>query len=326
MLKRFFPKDVFPLISVGILALMLTALAYINMTNGQRIVAGVLCVALLILLALIYRRIVQATSIIRNSGLLNFVVTEPSLIELLHLLIDEASDQNNLKYSAALANTQAEIDALQSQINPHFLYNTLDSIRGQALIDNSPIVADMTEALSIIFRYSISRQGNLVTLHDELRCIEKYLMIQQFRFAGKFRFEKQLDESLLGCLIPRLTLQPIVENAIYHGLESKNTDGIIKIVLYRCGSYMVVQVRDNGVGMSEMQLLTLNEKLQSDTSMPLRLSQKGSGIALCNVNRRIRLVFGTNFGIIAHSTPDIGTDMEVILPILYEDGAVEGRP
>lgn len=236
----------------------------------------------------------------------------------LEQMLHESSLSKRREVSTALADTQAEIDALQSQINPHFLYNTLDAIRGQALIDDSPVIADMTEALSILFRYSISRTGNLVTLREEFRCIEKYLMIQQFRFSGKFQYVRDVDPNLLSCLIPRLTLQPIVENAIYHGLETRPEGGIITLSLEQSGGYLVIRVSDNGIGMTESQLLAINEKLRVSTlvSVPLS-SKKGSGIALGNVNRRIRLTFGDEYGLSVSSAPNIGTDVEILLPITH---------
>ena len=241
-----------------------------------------------------------------------------SFSEQLEQMLHESSATKRREVSTALADTQAEIDALQSQINPHFLYNTLDAIRGQALIDDSPVIADMTEALSILFRYSISRTGNLVTLREEFRCIEKYLMIQQFRFSGKFQYVRDVDPNLLSCLIPRLTLQPIVENAIYHGLETRPEGGIITLSLEQSGGYLVICVSDNGIGMTESQLLAINEKLRVSTlvSVPLS-SKKGSGIALGNVNRRIRLTFGDEYGLSVSSAPNIGTDVEILLPITH---------
>ena len=197
-----------------------------------------------------------------------------SFSEQLEQMLHESSATKRREVSTALADTQAEIDALQSQINPHFLYNTLDAIRGQALIDDSPVIADMTEALSILFRYSISRTGNLVTLREEFRCIEKYLMIQQFRFSGKFQYVRDVDPNLLSCLIPRLTLQPIVENAIYHGLETCPEGGIITLSLEQSGGYLVIRVSDNGIGMTESQLLAINEKLRVSTLVSVPLSSK----------------------------------------------------
>lgn len=239
------------------------------------------------------------------------------LIARLNLALDESSAVGRQRYTAVIADTQAEMGALQSQINPHFLYNTLDAIRGQALMDGSEVIADMTEALSVLFRYSISREGGMATLQEELRSVEKYLMIQQFRFNHKLTFVREVDDTLLGCLIPRLSLQPIVENAVFHGLETREERGEIRLQLTRTGGCLVVRVRDNGVGMSAEQVVALNAKLRTraDDTLPAP-DGKHSGIALTNVNRRIWLTFGEAYGVHIFSTPGVGTDVELLLPCI----------
>lgn len=262
----------------------------------------------------------SAETVVYNSSLLSADERQLSMAEQFRHVVTEAGDSTRQKVTTALADKQAEVTALQSQINPHFLYNTLDSIRGQALIDGSMVIADMAEALSVIFRYSISRTGSLVPIREEIRCIEKYMMIQQFRFSGKFSFQRELDESLLGCLIPRLTLQPIVENAIFHGLEAREEGGIVTVRLERCGDYLVIRVSDNGVGISESQLLKINENLRVSTlSVEPSVGKRGSGIALSNISRRIRLTFGEPYGITVLSFPNMGTDVEISIPLVYTD-------
>lgn len=325
-MRRILPtRFTLPLYIAGGCSLLLLLLALPALPQPPRNLAYALCLLGLVCLFAVRFQLALIESIVRDSKLLSKGSRSRPVVEQLRLIMEETSDSTRREVSTALADTRAEIDALQSQINPHFLYNTLDSIRGQALIDNSPISADMTEALSVLFRYSISRSGSLVTLQEELRCIEKYLMIQQFRFSGKFVFKKQIDESLLSCHIPRLTLQPIVENAIYHGLETRAHGGVIALSLERCGSYLTVRVSDNGVGITESQLLAINEKLRvsSLTAAPPK-SKKGSGIALSNINRRIRLAFGEAYGIVISSFPGLGTDVEVMLPILHAEDLQEG--
>ena len=150
------------------------------------------------------------------------IITD-SVKELVGKKIKDSLDH---EYNALICQKQAEINALQSQINPHFLYNVLDSIRGQALSERSVELASMTEALATFFRYSISKKGNMVSLADEMKNVDNYLFIQRFRFGNKIEIIKKIeDEELMNCLIPKLTLQPIVENAIYHGLEHRNYGG-----------------------------------------------------------------------------------------------------
>lgn len=219
------------------------------------------------------------------------------------------------EYASDILNKQAELDALQSQINPHFLYNTLDSIRGQALAEGVEDVADMTEALSTFFRYSISNRNNVVTLEEELENVRNYFMIQQFRFNNRFRlqmlpFPRRLLET---CRLPKLTLQPILENTILHGMEGKIGPGTITIRLEETASHTVITISDDGAGMNEETLLRLQSKLRGEEPVALKRS-KGSGIALPNVNRRIKLLFGGEYGLRVMSTLGLGTDVEIWLP------------
>ena len=176
-------------------------------------------------------------------------------------LLDRYAAYKTRKNNAQILNKQTELTALQSQINPHFLYNTLETIRGQALIDDNEEIAKMVEALSAFFRYSISRKGNLVTLRDELANIENYMLIQRYRFNNRFSMEVLIDEEdeeAFDFLIPRLIIQPVVENAIEHGIDEKE-DGDKKIFLsFRGnGDDVVITVRDNGMGMPQEKAETL---------------------------------------------------------------------
>ena len=138
------------------------------------------------------------------------------------LRLDTLKELSEREYAALVYKKQAELDSLQSQINPHFLYNTLESIRGQAVLDKTEKIAKMTEALSAFFRYSIGRKGSIVQLTDELKNTDNYMLIQQFRFGEKVSLQKIIsDEEALQGYLPKMTIQPIIENAIYHGLEMK---------------------------------------------------------------------------------------------------------
>lgn len=225
------------------------------------------------------------------------------------------NDRLEREYATDILNKQAELDALQSQINPHFLYNTLDSIRGQALSEGAEDIADMTEALSTFFRYSISNRNNVVTLEEELENVRNYFMIQQFRFNNRFRLEilPVPQELLNSCRLPKLTLQPILENTIIHGMEEKIGPGTIHIRVTWTDARTVITISDDGTGMSEETLLHLQEKLRGEAPVPLKRA-KGSGIALTNVNRRIKLLFGSDYGLRVMSTLGIGTDVEITLP------------
>ncbi len=223
------------------------------------------------------------------------------------------------EYNSRILRTQAEISALQSQISPHFLYNTLDSIRGQALTQGSYEVANLIKSLSNIFKYSINRSTNIVTLGDELRHIDNYLTIQQYRFNNKFRVVKNIDESdnLTDCQIPKLTIQPIVENAIFHGLEKKSDKGMIEIRGYATQTRLIIEVEDDGVGMDEKTLQNLNRQFASNSGQiePAdNSSERGSSIALVNVNQRIKLLYGQKYGLKIFSTINEGTTVQIVLP------------
>lgn len=217
---------------------------------------------------------------------------------------------------------KSEYLALQNQINPHFLYNTLEGIRAEALIAGVDSIAEMTEALATYFRYTISQVNNLVTLEEELANVENYYYIQQFRFGSKLdlrvRYNCEDEEEALMCQLPKLTLQPIVENSIYHGLEQKIEKGHLDIKITMTDKHLIIKISDDGVGMEKGQVKAMNEKLRA-----LRLEEEDNeetgkrvGIAMKNVNNRIKLLFGEEYGIYIYSQPDVGTDVEVTLPIV----------
>ncbi|MEY8351993.1 histidine kinase [Lachnospiraceae bacterium 54-53] len=221
---------------------------------------------------------------------------------------------------------QAEYLALQNQINPHFLYNTLEGIRSEALIEGVDSIAEMTEALATFFRYTISNVDHLVTLEDELANIENYYYIQQFRFGKKlqlniqYAFLEELDEmDILQYRLPKLTLQPVVENSIYHGIERKIGKGHLIIKISVTDSRLIIKVSDDGLGMEAGRVRELNEKLKSlslDDVNP-GMDRKG-GIAIQNVNNRIKLLFGEEYGIYVYSQERAGTDVEITLPLVKD--------
>lgn len=221
-----------------------------------------------------------------------------------------------------ISNTKkhAEYLALQNQINPHFLYNTLEGIRSEALIEGIPVVAEMTEALSTYFRYTISNVEKLVTLEDELTNIENYYKIQQFRFGDRLSlslvYDSEEKERILQCKLPKLTLQPIVENAIFHGMERKIGKGNLRIKVVDTKERLIITVSDDGIGMDKEKLVEINEKLNGTTLEYMKEDyDKSGGIALINVNNRIKLIFGDEYGIYVYSQKNAGTDVEITLPI-----------
>jgi len=218
---------------------------------------------------------------------------------------------------------QSQYLALQNQINPHFLYNTLEAIRGEALCVGVTSIAQMTEALSTFFRYTISNMDSLVTLDEELENIENYYIIQQYRFGDRLSLSVEIDDEdsdwILNCRMPKLTLQPIVENSIYHGLEPKLGKDNLKIKIESTKNLLIITVSDDGLGFEEERLSILNNALNGismDYVKPDR--EKKGGIALINVNSRIKLLFGEKYGLYIYSTPGAGTDVQITLPVIKD--------
>lgn len=270
----------------------------------------------------------ESTDSFHNKDML---VERPSMLsDRLNSLFDHFRDVMEKEYAASITKKQAEINALQSQINPHFLYNTLDSIRGQALAEGVDEIAEMTEALATYFRYTISQKRNIVSLEDELKNVDNYLVIQKYRFNNKISLCKIFDEEdqgLFECSLPKLTLQPVVENAIYHGLETKFGPGTVTIRAYRTQKRLVISVSDDGIGMSQQKLDKLNTNLRGKTPVSktniVNPGEQNTGIGLINVNDRIKLYYGDLYGISVSSTEGVGTDIEIVLPLRDYIGETE---
>ena len=227
---------------------------------------------------------------------------------------------------------QAQYLALQNQINPHFLYNTLESIRSECLMADLDSVAEMTEALASFFRYTISKVENLVSVEEELQNCETYFRIQQYRFEDRLALRVECDEAdrdeIYRCRLPKLTLQPILENSIIHGTELKIGKGNLTIHLERTGKRLLIQVSDDGVGMDEETLARLNARLGA-SGLALQQQEpepeRKGGLALRNVNHRVRLLFGEEYGLHVFSLPGVGTDVELSLPAITSDRDVKNR-
>lgn len=252
------------------------------------------------------------------------ITTGNLLLEKIMVLVEKCVDQKTRENLAEMFDKQAELNALQSQINPHFLYNTLESIRGQALIEGNDEIAKMMEALASFFRYSISRKGNLVTLRDELTNIQNYMTIQRYRFNNRFSLEifiDEEDEAAYDYLIPRLIIQPVVENAIFHGLKECLEGGKVEIEVIVTEKTLIITVSDNGQGMDAKELQLINARNKSPERYlkeSRRESQVSTGIALPNIHKRIQLLFGEEYGIQVYSTWNQGTDVEITIPANYE--------
>lgn len=203
---------------------------------------------------------------------------------------------------------KSEIKALQAQINPHFLYNTLDTIVWMSASGKNEEVVEMTSALAKLFRTSISEGDNLVPLAVEVENIRSYLVIQKMRYKDKLSYRVDIPPELLCARTPKLILQPIVENALYHGIKLSPTGGEISISARNVDGDLVVVVADGGVGMTPQQMAHIF----------LPKDSPDSGIGVINVNNRIRLCFGEQYGLHYESEQGKGTKVEIHLPIIEE--------
>lgn len=226
------------------------------------------------------------------------------------------------KYGEAIVSKQLQYRVLQNQINPHFLYNTLEAIRAQALIEGSEDVADMVETLSKYYRYSVGTKKEMVSFRDEIDNIRNYFQILRFRFENRFLLELKVeDEDIYDALIPKMTLQPIVENAVFHGLDSLANGGQVLIRIFHIDTDIVVFVSDNGCGIPFSQVVEMNHCMvhaQSYESSVKQHTSKDTGIALDNVNTRILLRYGHPYGVRIYSTVGRGTDVCITIPYQTE--------
>ena len=231
-------------------------------------------------------------------------------------ILEQAAWVSDAGYSSRLLKTQAQINALHSQINPHFLYNTLEMIRSQALDRDVSEIADMAETLANMFRYNIGQPQSLATFEQELENVKNYFLIQQYRFQNRFELQIDIDSEdseILECQIPRLTIQPIVENAVHHGLERRSGKGMVRISAFLTEQRLIIRISDDGAGMSRTQAEALREKLNAGMD-GLITSGTRHGIALVNISERLKLYFGEEYGLSFSGAEQCGTIVELTLP------------
>ncbi|GGH39437.1 sensor histidine kinase [Paenibacillus segetis] len=207
-------------------------------------------------------------------------------------MVDNINELIQLVYEKELSRSHTELKALQAQINPHFLFNTLDVLYWSLLDKDQDQLAEYVVAMSDLFRYTITgpRKGEWVKLQDELEHVKRYLLIMKMRFEDRLEWEIEAPSEFANVELPRLLLQPLVENAILHGVESKIEPGWVKLTVARDGEWISITVEDDGVGMDEEKLRSLIEGLDNGKVS----SSKDSGVGLANVQRRLQLFFSGN--------------------------------
>ena len=209
---------------------------------------------------------------------------------------------------------KTELKALQAQINPHFLYNTLDAIAWLCEEGRNKDAEDMVTSLAKLFRISISKGHELITIEKEIQHAQSYLRIETFRYKNQFTYTFDVDENCLGYLCNKITLQPIIENAIYHGLNRMVDEGEITIRIREDGDDIILSVEDNGIGMTEEQCQEILRKEPGDRT----------GIGIKNVNDRIKIYFGEEYGLTITSELDEGTCVDIRMPKV-EKGDYDGK-
>jgi two-component system sensor histidine kinase YesM len=221
------------------------------------------------------------------------------------LLAAVKTDETNLR--------EAELELLQSQINPHFLYNTLDTIIWLAESGKQDQVVKMVKSLSNFFRTSLNHGDGMVTLREEERHVHSYLQIQQVRYQDILEYDIDFPDSLMEAIIPKITLQPLVENALYHGIKNRRGKGKITLNAANAGDDIIISVADNGIGMNRErlnQVIALLDKPAGSTN----IYPKHDSYGLYNVNERIKLKFGGHYGISIESEYGKGTCVKVKIP------------
>lgn len=227
-----------------------------------------------------------------------------------------------VEYHQEIELKNAQLLALQAQINPHFLNNTLHLIGGMALVKNAPEIYRITRVIGELVRYSIGSEGDLVPLEDELKHMQNYLFIQEQRFTGRCKVQVSTDRAALPAMLPKFTLQPIVENAFEHGLQRKEGSWNADIRVKRIGSRICILVKDNGVGLAEERLRELRAELREGIvhlSNGAGRTGKRRGIGLRNVHSRLRLHFGKGSGVKIFGKPGAGTLVVLVIPVSDSD-------
>jgi two-component system sensor histidine kinase YesM len=221
------------------------------------------------------------------------------------LLAAKIREQEHLK--------KVELKALQAQINPHFLYNTLDTIIWMAEANKTGEVIEIVRALSSFFRIALSKGHDWITIHQEIEHVRSYLTIQKMRYRDILDYKVEVDDDILDGTILKLTLQPLVENALYHGIKNKRNGGTITVRARRADQNIVLlEVQDDGVGFTQYKLARIQEEINNDSN---EATLKESGFGLENVNKRIKLFYGKQYGLCISSQYLEGTLVRVTIPL-----------
>ncbi len=202
-------------------------------------------------------------------------------------------------------------ETLQMQINPHFLFNALNAIKWMAIMKGQNEIGTTIAALGKLLETTLSKNGEIISLSEEIQCIDSYVLLQKMRYGDKFDIRYSIDETILSYKVPRLILQPLVENAIIHGFEDMELRGVITINGYKQSNVLFIEVIDNGRGMSP-------EKIDQILKGLYKSNKFNNNIGLKNINDRIKLYFGPDYGLAIRSEEGKGTLVRICLPLTQE--------
>ena len=230
-------------------------------------------------------------------------------------MIKEIKSLIDMVYKEQRSKRKAEIKILQAQIKPHFLYNTLDTIAWMAEDYGADDIVKVINALTKVFRIALNKGREIIKLSEEVEHVNNYMIIQKVRYEDKVNYIINYDDNLGDISILKLTIQPIIENAIYHGIKQKRGQGDIKIDFLKEDNTLLIKISDNGAGINEDKLNEINYMLEHDNIKSIT-SDSGSGYGICNVNTRIKLTYGNKYGLKYFSKINNGTTVEIRIPIL----------
>ena len=230
------------------------------------------------------------------------------MVENLKGMIEQVLETNRQKNLMEVTQNEMKFKMLASQINPHFLFNTLESIRMKAHIEQEKEIANVVKQLGIIIRKSLDTEGKPLPLEDEMELVKTYLEIQTFRYGDRLQYQLKIAPESKHILIQPLTIQPIVENAVYHGLEAKENGGEVVVSTYIQDSDMIISVKDNGVGISEARLGQIQDMFEE------KESNGQNRIGLRNVHQRLQIMYGPNAGLKISSKEGEGTHIQFSIP------------
>jgi two-component system sensor histidine kinase YesM len=231
------------------------------------------------------------------------------------IMIDKIRNLIDSDYKVKMEKRTAQFMALQAQINPHFMNNSLQLIGGIAISKNVPEIYTLIKAISNMLLYSIKVKEDLVTIEQEILHLKDYLLIQQMRFTDRIDIELNIEEELNDYLLPKLSLQPIVENSFKHGLEKKASTWKLSIQAIKHEKNIMIIVEDNGLGIEENKLCEIEQLLQNNINNVLEID---GSMGLKNVDARLKLYFGNDYGIKLYSEKDKGTKITMLFKALKE--------